>query len=116
MTRPALFLMLGASCLVLGLASCGTALPDPQLSDLQTLGADFSWVSLQDLRDGRRLYADNCGGCHRLRPPQDLTSPEWNKAFLEMRQRIRLKDTEADRVIVYLKTFARPVSSADTTR
>jgi mono/diheme cytochrome c family protein len=116
MTRPALLLLLGASCVVLGLASCGTALPDPQLSDMRTLGADLSWANLQDLRDGRRLYVDHCGGCHRLSPPQELTSPEWDKAFRAMRKRVRLDDAEADRVMAYLSAFARRAIPPDSTR
>jgi len=100
--------------LVIVLASCGTAIPDPHEADLRIVPDDLSWVTLNDLRVGRRLYVENCGACHRLKPPEEQTGPEWSKSFAEMRKRVHLTSAEENRIIAYLRTFAQRSSRPDS--
>ena len=106
---PSAGLRAASAVVFLGLSilSCASAIPDPREADLLTLPNDLSGMTLEDLREGRRLYVENCGGCHRLRTPDERTPAQWTEAFVKMRKRVRLTTHEEDRLIAYLRAFAR---------
>lgn len=81
------------------------------------LPADLKEFRLSDLLEGRRLYVQNCGGCHRLRPPQEKTPQQWVEAFADMKKRVRLTPIEEQQVIAFLRVFAaKPVKPDSTGR
>lgn len=105
-----------AASLIFCMMSCGTAIPDPQEADLRMLPGDLSEIKLHDLRDGRKLYVQNCGGCHRLKPPQEQTDSQWIESYAKMRTRVDLDRSEEERLLAYLRAFAKRPSLADSTR
>jgi len=65
----------------------------------------FSCTS--DLSDsekpGAQLWGENCGRCHNIRPPSTLTDAQWDVAVLHMRTRANLTETEAEKIVTFLK-------------
>jgi mono/diheme cytochrome c family protein len=55
-----------ALLLLVVLAGCGPALPDPETP-------------------GAAVYRGRCGGCHRLFPPGSMTAEMWNVQVARMR-------------------------------
>jgi cytochrome c1 len=104
------------SALALALTSCGSAIPDVQEADLTLVPRDIPSLTLKELRTGRRLYAENCGACHRLKAPEELTDSRWIASFSRMRNRVHLTPTEEEWIIAYLRTFAQRATPADSTR
>jgi hypothetical protein len=102
--------------LIFCMMSCGTAIPDPQEADLRMLPGDLSGISLNDLRNGRKLYVQNCGGCHRLKPPQEQTDSQWIESYAKMRTRVELNRSEEERLLAYLRAFAKRPYPSDSTR
>ena len=102
--------------LIICVMSCGTAIPDPQEADLRLLPGDLSGINLHDLRYGRKLYVQNCGGCHRLKPPQEQTDSQWIESYAKMRTRVELNRSEEERLLAYLRAFAKRPSPPDSTR
>jgi mono/diheme cytochrome c family protein len=80
------------------------------------LPGDLSGISLNDLRNGRKLYVQNCGGCHRLKPPQEQTDSQWIESYAKMRTRVELNRSEEERLLAYLRAFAKRPYPSDSTR
>lgn len=85
----------------LALAACAPALPEVTRADAERSGRDF-----ETLTAGRRLYADKCGGCHRLFAPGSRTLAEWDAELVEMRDRAHLTPAQSETLRTWLSAFA----------
>ncbi len=94
------------------LAACSPALPIPQESDLQAVEAAKLGVMLDSLRQGRALYVQRCGICHLLKYPQDYTAGQWTHSVDEMKGRAHLTSTDQQRILTYLRFYARKDTAA----
>ncbi len=54
-------------------------------------------------KPGALLWGENCGRCHNVRPPSNLTDSEWDVAVMHMRTRANLTETEAEKIAAFLK-------------
>jgi len=89
------------------MVSCSAMLPVPKEIDLQNLPAEFSRYTLTDLQTGRNTYVANCGGCHRLYTPRERTNAEWIEIYATMRKKINIARMEEEKLLAYLRAFAR---------
>ncbi len=55
-------------------------------------------------KSGAQLWGENCGRCHNIRPPSNLTDAQWDVAVLHMRTRANLTEIEAEKITSFLKT------------
>lgn len=66
------------------------------------LAASCASIPLPE-REGVAVYRAKCGGCHRLYAPAEIKPEEWAKTFLEMRDRAKLTDAEAEAIRRYVE-------------
>ncbi len=94
----ALVLALGA------LAGCATYLPEP---DPQMAGGDDG--RLAELRAGRSLYVNKCGGCHSLIRVDRFDDARWSEEVAEMvkLKKVRLSAEDQTRLLGYLAAAGR---------
>ena len=52
---------------------------------------------------GAKAWKENCGRCHNLRSPRELTDEEWDVSVSHMRVRANLTKGEADAIRAFLK-------------
>ncbi len=52
---------------------------------------------------GAKSWAKNCGSCHNIRAPKDLTDEEWEVSALHMRVRANIPGNVIRDIIVFLK-------------
>ncbi len=55
------------------------------------------------LARGAKAWAQNCGRCHNIRPPKELTDQEWEVSATHMRVRANLPGAMIRDIIVFLK-------------
>ena len=88
--------MVFAFLLLLSFASCKTQLYVPTEANAT---AD---ATLVQLKQGRRLYVDNCGSCHALHLPNEYPAEKWKSDIEEMKERAKISDSEAQLIYKYL--------------
>jgi len=52
---------------------------------------------------GAKAWKNNCGRCHNLRSPQELTDEEWDVSVSHMRVRANLTGFDARDIKAFLK-------------
>lgn len=52
---------------------------------------------------GAKAWKNNCGRCHNLRSPKELTDEEWDVSVSHMRIRANLLALEAEDIKAFLK-------------
>lgn len=60
------------------------------------------------------IWAQNCGNCHRIQPPNRYTANQWESLVMHMTITARLTDDEGEAILEFLKGGAKPVASATT--
>jgi len=83
------------------------SLPVPIKLDAEQLSKTVPKIRLQDLSKGRDLYANRCQRCHKLHFPSEFTSGNWERIMAKMRSKTTLDANSIDRVLWYLKAFAK---------
>jgi len=53
---------------------------------------------------GAQAWQANCGRCHNLRDPQDLTDEEWEVSVTHMRVRANIPGPVAESIKAFLKS------------
>ncbi len=52
---------------------------------------------------GAKAWKNNCGRCHNLRSPKELTDEEWDVSVAHMRVRANLTGQDAEDIKAFLK-------------
>ncbi|VAV98667.1 hypothetical protein MNBD_ALPHA06-283 [hydrothermal vent metagenome] len=52
---------------------------------------------------GAKAWKENCGRCHNLRSPKEMTDEEWDVSVAHMRVRANLTRKDAEAVRAFLK-------------
>jgi hypothetical protein len=78
---------------------CGSALYVPTIEDQERTG-----IMLDSLKEGRKIYAANCGNCHNLYIPGQYNSAEWERNVAEMQEKGKITDSQKVKVLYYLKS------------
>jgi len=84
------------------LSACAAFVPDPDPSDA---GGDES--ALADLRAGRSIYVEKCGGCHRLYDVDSYGDDAWRGHVQDMvrEKLVKLTRLEHATLLRYLTTL-----------
>ena len=53
---------------------------------------------------GAKAWAANCGRCHNIRAPNELTDEEWDVSVTHMRVRANIPGNVADDIKAFLKS------------
>jgi len=61
-------------------------------------------------RSGVEIWAQTCGRCHRPQPARRYTAEAWETIIAQMRIYARLTDDEANAVLQFLKSGAKPIA------
>lgn len=67
-----------------GLTACATLVPDPTPAQLEIAQNRWPTVTLAELTEGRKIFVNECSGCHNIPPPSELTATEWPATIQEM--------------------------------
>ena len=59
-------------------------------------------VSVENLKEGRELYAKNCSSCHQLYMPNQYDAVTWKHNLDEMQARAKITDDQKKLVYDYL--------------
>ncbi len=78
------------------LAISGTALA--QSTDQEQTASDPMQIAR-----GAQSWADNCGRCHNIRAPKELTDEDWEVSVMHMRVRANLPGNVARDIAEFLK-------------
>jgi hypothetical protein len=82
--------------------ACSQALYIPTLTDSQKTG-----VSSETLVLGRKLYVNNCAGCHSLFQPEQFTIEEWGKVMPSMQKKAKCSEQDAAIIMKYINARAK---------
>ena len=59
---------------------------------------------LAEAKSGAQLWGENCLRCHNAPSPETFSDSEWDVAVLHMRVRANLTETEAIKIVEFMKT------------
>lgn len=86
---------LGIVALLLIVASCASK------SNVPTEEAKEVKLPVE-LAEGKNLYDNNCGACHKLYKPTDYTAEQWKPIVLRMQKKAELDDAQGLKIYNYL--------------
>lgn len=106
MKKIGMSLAMGALVLVLAHCSPKTAKVEEIVASM-----DKAYVSshfkAEKLEEGKVLYTNNCGKCHKLFAPEKLTVAKWNIEVDHMLPKTRLTPQEGQLVRAYVVANAK---------
>ena len=59
-------------------------------------------VSTENLKEGRKLYVNNCASCHQLYLPNQYDAQTWQHNLDEMQARAKITDNQKKLIYDYL--------------
>lgn len=93
--------------ILLGLA-CATGIPNPTQETAVRASRLWPGADLASLKTGRDHYIQNCGACHALHLPNELTPAQWDRIMVRMQVKARIDDNMSESILHYVKSFAAP--------
>jgi hypothetical protein len=97
-------LLLFLITLAFTLYSCASSIP--RVDAVHEEWAQRRWGEIH-LSEARKLYADNCSGCHSLHSPMEHTEKEWEALIGEMAGKAHLNPRDSVSVLAYLESFSK---------
>ncbi len=85
-------------CLIVFFIGCQPALYKPKEANMPT----NSNANLAQLKEGRRLYIENCSGCHNLHLPIEYSMEEWKDNLDDMQRKAKISDAEKELIYEFL--------------
>lgn len=76
--------------------------PTPTPPQPPVIAADSATLS-----EGKSLYENSCGRCHKLFEPSAFTKEKWEPILARMQKKARLSDEEMAKVNAYVFSIAR---------
>lgn len=55
-------------------------------------------------KSGAQLWAENCNRCHNAPDPHTFSDDQWDAAVEHMHQKAILTDTEAKKILAFMKS------------
>lgn len=75
----------------------------PGERDLAMATQKVPGITINELKEGYKLYVENCSGCHQLHKPDEFTGPEWRAILPEMFSRVNgLADSKKNLIKDYV--------------
>ena len=85
-------------------AALSLSLPALTIADeVETPQAQSTRPDPMQLARGARSWSRECGRCHNLRSPSELSDEEWDVSVTHMRVRANIPGDEAEDIIAFLK-------------
>jgi nitrate/TMAO reductase-like tetraheme cytochrome c subunit len=72
-------------------AGCTVKLLNPSQSDVDKVQTKFPNYTLAELNQGKALYEQHCGNCHRLKKPTSHSEEQWKEIVPEMANKVNKK-------------------------
>ena len=88
--------VLALSVVALVLYSCSSK------SNIPTADVPKEKVLSPELAEGKSLYENSCGRCHKLYDVKDYTAEQWKPIVLRMQKKARLDDAQGLKIYNYL--------------
>lgn len=89
------------------IVSCTVSLPVPTDEDALLAKSLVGETNLHELTEGRKLYGDRCGNCHRLYSPVAFSPARWEKEIYKMKDEAKLDEQEYGLITKYLLTMSQ---------
>jgi mono/diheme cytochrome c family protein len=89
--------------ILIGITGCEASLYFPTEKD-----ANQSAIPLENLKEGRVLYINNCSNCHNLIEPAQFKKGIWERAMLVMQKKAKINNNEKDLILQYLEAKCKP--------
>ncbi|GAB4447030.1 MAG: hypothetical protein OHK0036_00710 [Bacteroidia bacterium] len=77
------------SVIIIGCAA--QKLAEPTEADVERGKSKFSNITLDELKEGKKLYETNCNLCHKLYNPVSQSEEEWKKVIPPMVKKVNKK-------------------------
>lgn len=93
------------------LAACATSFIEPTEADSIRGKTKYPDYTLAQLKTGKTLYMQHCGGCHGLYKPSSQTEAEWTKIVPWMSGKVNkhqpntLNTNDQELILKYLVTM-----------
>lgn len=71
--------------------ACGVSLVVPTQADVDRVAGKYPDYSLTELRDGKKIYEQNCSQCHRIQEPTSRSAVKWSSIVPEMSNKVNRK-------------------------
>lgn len=84
------------------LAACSSKILSPVQTDADRGAAKFPGLTLSQLSQGKMLYEQNCGKCHKLKKPTSLNEDGWNKIVPIMAKKAKVDNDTEGLILQYL--------------
>jgi len=88
--------------LTLSLVGCSKTLLIPSNENVSALTLETSNTSVEDLKDGQKLYIIKCGNCHYLYRPARFSEEKWKHEMPEMAVKAKISTTDQNQILKYL--------------
>jgi mono/diheme cytochrome c family protein len=62
-------------------------------------------ATLADLQQGKDIYSNKCGQCHKLPKPESHTQEQWTKIIEKMAPKAKLDKSQTELVHKYLVNY-----------
>jgi cytochrome c5 len=97
------------SLLILLLVGCAQELVLPEASNaaVSRVSEKFPGVTIEQLAQGKVLYAENCGKCHKLYAPASKLDDYWEGITPPMAKRAKLSADQEKLVLQYLVAMSK---------
>jgi len=100
------FKVLSLTAFVLFLFSCGTKQVATTTTTTTTSSEPIAEVPSNkltpELAEGKNLYDNSCGNCHKLYEPKKFTQEEWKPILKRMQKKAKLDDTQMISISNYI--------------
>ncbi len=99
------------SILTFLIMSCGVKFLEPTQLDVERGSQFSSSITLENLNQGKTLYEDNCGNCHKLNKLTLLDEAGWRNIVPKMGKKAKLNTADTDLVLQYILTMKDAVKA-----
>lgn len=84
------------------LVSCGTKKSASPVADTPTVTETKVTELTPELAEGKNLYDNSCGKCHKLYEPKKFSQEEWKPILTRMQKKAHLDDVQMASISNYI--------------
>ncbi len=100
------------SAIIIFLASCAPVkLITPTQADVERVKVNYPDYNIAALNEGKLLFEQQCGNCHKLKNPTSKSVASWNKIVPRMvakanKKEVKIDTKQQDLILKYLVTMS----------
>lgn len=81
---------------VILMAACkSTKLLTPSQTDVDRVSSKYPGYTLEELNQGKAIFTQYCGQCHKLKKPESRTEEQWKTIVPRMVAKVNKKEKDA---------------------